>query len=59
MVGNMSDKELIYWANQYGQGIVIKDGDLQRKIRLAAKLVGETPEEFVMRAIDWKLGEKE
>lgn len=52
-------KELIYWANQYGQGIVIKDGDLQRKIRLAAELVGETPEEFVMRAIGWKLGEEE
>jgi hypothetical protein len=56
-VPQMSDRELIYWANQYGQGIVIKDGDLQRKIRLAARLVGETPEEFVMNAIGWKINE--
>ena len=49
----MSDRELIYWANQHGQGIVIK-GDLARKIALACELTGETPEEFVMRAVeDW------
>jgi len=53
----MSDRELIYWANQHGQGIIVK-GDLAKRIEWAAELAGETPEEFVMKAITRKLNEK-
>lgn len=52
----VSIKELSYWANQYGQGINIR-GDLARKVEAAASLVGETPEEFVMKAIDKKIND--
>ena len=51
----MSD-ELIYWANQHGQGIILK-GELARKVEAAASLAGETPEEFVMKAIDKKIND--
>lgn len=50
-------KELIYWANQHGQGIIIK-GELARKIEAACAITGETPEEFVMNAMQTKLVEK-
>jgi len=50
------ERELIYWANQYGQGIILK-GELARKVEAAASLVGETPEEFIMKAIDKKIND--
>jgi hypothetical protein len=53
----MSDRELIYWANQHGQGIVVK-GKLAEKIEAAAALTGETPVEFLLKAIDRKIEEQ-
>jgi hypothetical protein len=48
--------DLIYWGNQYGHGIVLK-GDLARKVAIACSITGETPEEFVMKAIDKKIND--
>ncbi len=56
-VPQMSDRELIYWANQHGQGIVVK-GKLAERIEAAAALTGETPIEFLLRAIDRKIEEQ-
>ena len=45
----MSDVRV--WGNQHGHGIIIT-GDLAEKIEVASALVGETPEQFVLNAID-------
>jgi hypothetical protein len=50
----MSDRELIWWGNQYGNGIVIK-GDLANKIEDACAVTGETPKEFLLRVIDERI----
>jgi hypothetical protein len=50
----VTDRELIWWVNQYGNGIVIK-GDLAKRIAIACSITGETPEEFVMKSIDKKI----
>jgi hypothetical protein len=50
------EPELIYWGNQYGHGIVLK-GDLARRVAIACSITGETPEEFVMKAIDKKIND--
>ena len=44
-------KDLIFWGNQHGHGIKIS-GALAEKIEAACMLTGETPEEFVWKAID-------